>query len=135
MSVTVLISQNNDLRRVAYLKNGHVLDFDVEWPPSKFSLLSKTALPPRLDQIYWGRVIGIDSSHIFVKLDQNQIALLPLEPYFPRPNEGQNILVQVRREAIPDKGTIQKGALLTRKITLGGRFCLLHPFQKKRVLS
>jgi ribonuclease E len=60
---------------------------------------------------------------------------LPLEPSFPKPIEGQLLLVQVRREAIPDKGTRHKGTLLTRKIIFGGRYCLFHPFQKKRQLS
>ncbi len=102
---------------------------DGEW------VSSEAALMPRLDQIYWGRVIGGDSGHAFVKLSSNQTGLLPLEPHFSKPTDGQAVLVQVRREAIPDKGTPQKGALLTRNIRLGGRFFLYHPFQKKRHLS
>jgi ribonuclease G len=129
MSATILISQRNALRRMAYLKEGQVFDMDGEL------LVPEAVSMPRLDQIYWGRVTGVDSGYAFVKLDGNHTGLLPLEPYFPKLNDGQAVLVQVRREAIPDKGTPQKGALLTRNITLGGRFCLYHPFQKKRRLS
>ncbi len=60
---------------------------------------------------------------------------MPFEPSFPKPIDGQPLLVQIRREAIPDKGTHDKGTLLTRKIIFGGRYCLFHPFQKKRQLS
>lgn len=129
MSITLLISQKDHLRRVAYLKDGQLMDIDLEWSPPKVPFFSS------LNQIYWGRVLRIEPTHAFVKLRENTIGLLPLESSFPKPIEGQPLLVQVRREAIPDKGTHHKGVLLTRKIILGGRYCLFHPFQKKRQLS
>jgi ribonuclease G len=117
------------LRRTAYLKNDQIFDVDGEW------LIPKTMARPRLDQVYWGRASGGDCGHAFIKLPSNHMGLLALEPHFLRLNDGQAVLVQVRREAIPDKGTPQKGVLLTQNITLGGRFCLYHPFQKQRHLS
>src|SRR5450631_3794559 len=104
MPTTLLISQQNHLRRVALLKDGQVIDVDLE-----------TSLPhtSALDQIYWGRVIRCESSHVFISLSDNSVGLLPLETSFPKPIEGQAVLVQVRREAIPDKGTRHKGPLLT----------------------
>jgi len=129
MPLTLLISQKDHLRRVACLKDSQLIDIDLEWAPSE------TPFFPFLNQIYWGRVLRIESAHAFVKLTENTIGILPLEPSFSKPIEGQSVLVQVRREAIPDKGTPHKGALLTRKIVFGGRYCLFHPFQSKRQLS
>lgn len=129
MPLMLLISQKDNLRRVAYLKDGQLIDIDLEWPSSNIPFFSP------LNQIYWGRVIRSEPTHVFVKLTENSIGLLPLESSFPKPIEGQTLLVQVRREAIPDKGTQYKGTLLTRKITFGGRYCLFHPFQHKRQLS
>jgi ribonuclease G len=129
MPITLLISQKDHFRRVAYLKDDQLIDIDLECPPSRTPFFAS------LDQIYWGRVLRVESTHAFIKLARNTIGLLPLESSFPKPIEGQVLLVQVRREAIPDKGTHHKGTLLTRKITLGGRYCLYHPFQKKRQLS
>lgn len=127
--MTLLISQKDHFRRVAYLQDDQLIDIDLEWPPSKTPFFSS------LDQIYWGRVLRVESTHSFIKLPENTIGLLPLESSFAKPIEGQPLLVQVRREAIPDKGTHHKGVLLTRNITFGGRHCLYHPFQKKRQLS
>lgn len=129
MPITLLISQKDHLRRVAYLKDSLILDVDLEWPSLKIPFSSP------LDQIYWGRAIRVESTHAFVKLADNKVGLLPSEPSFPKPIDGQPLLVQVRRESIPDKGTHDKGTLLTRKIIFGGRYCLFHPFQKKRQLS
>ncbi len=129
MPITLLISQKDHLRRVAYLKDGLIVDIDLEWPSLKIPFFSS------LNQIYWGRVIRVEPTHAFVKLAENRVGLLPFEPSFPKLTEGQPLLVQVRREAIPDKGTHDKGALLTQKIIFGGRYCLCHPFQKKRQLS
>lgn len=129
MPITLLISQKDHLRRVAYLQDDQLIDIDLEWPPSKTPFFSS------LDQIYWGRVLRVESTHAFIKLPENTIGLLPFESSFPKPIEGQALLVQIRREAIPDKGTHHKGALLTRKITFGGRYCLYHPFQNKHQLS
>jgi ribonuclease G len=129
MSITLLISQHNTLRRTAYLKNGQIIDIDLEEPPSSISPF------PFLDQIYWGRVTRIENTHAFVKLTGNQVGLLPFERSFPRPVEGQAVLVQVRREAIPDKGTQDKGPRVSRKIVFGGRYCLYHPFQEKHPLT
>lgn len=129
MPVTLLISQHHNQRRVARLKDGQTIDIDLEWSSSPVVNFSP------LDQIYWGRVLQVKPAHAFVKLAENQVGLLPFEPPFSRPNEGQAILIQVRREAIPDKGTRHKGPLLTRKIMFGGRYCLYHPFQEKRFLS
>jgi len=126
MAITLLISQKDDCRRVAYLKDGQLVDIDLETPIPFF---------PYFDQIYWGRVLRVETTHTFIKLTENTIGLLSFEPSFPKPIEGQALLVQVRREAIPDKGTHHKGPLLTRKIILGGRYCLFHPFQKRRLLS
>jgi Rne/Rng family ribonuclease len=129
MPLTLLISQKDHIRRVASLEDGQLIDIDLEWPSSKIPFFSS------LDQIYWGRVLRMESGHAFVKLTENTIGLLPLESSFSKPIEGQSLLVQVRREAISDKGTRHKGPLLTRKIILGGRYCLFHPFQKERQLS
>jgi ribonuclease G len=129
MPITLLISQKDHFRRVAYRKDDQLIDIDLEWPPSKTPFFSS------LDQIYWGRVLRSESTHAFIKLPENTIGLLPFESFFPKPIEGQAQLVQVRREAIPDKGTHHKGTLLTRKITFGGRYCLYHPFLKERQLS
>ncbi|MGV8948080.1 MAG: ribonuclease E/G [Candidatus Paracaedibacter sp.] len=129
MPITLLISQKDHFRRVAYLKDDQLIDIDLEWPPSRAPSFAS------LDQIYWGRVLRVESTHAFIKLARNTIGLLPFESSFPKPIEGQALLVQVRREAIPDKGTHHKGTLLTRKITLGGRYCLYHPFLKERQLS
>jgi ribonuclease G len=123
MSVTLLISQGNGYRRVAYLKNNHLIDLDLEF----------SAPFPCLDQLYWGRVVQVTSSHAFVKLTQNSVGLLPLDSQ--KLHEGQAVLVQVKREAIPDKGTQNKGPLLTQKIVLGGRYCLFYPFQKENRIS
>jgi len=129
MPITILISQKDHFKRVLFLKDGQVIDVDLELPISTSPEFSC------LDKIYWGRVIHAEPTHAFVKLSENQVGLLPLEHPFPKPIEGQAVLVQVRREAIPDKGTHHKGPILTRKIIFGGRFCLFHPFQKKRLLS
>lgn len=129
MPVTILISQQDHFRRVVYLKSGQVIDIDLEWSPSKIPDFSP------LDQIYWGRVIRVESTHAFINLAENCVGLLRLESPFSKPNEGQPILVQVRRESIPDKGTRHKGPLLTRKIIFGGRYCLFHPLQKRYHLS
>ena len=129
MPVTLLISQHGNQRRVARLKDSQAIDIDLEWPSSPVTNFSS------LGQIYWGRVIHIKPAHAFVKLAESQVGLLPLEHPFSKPAEGQAILIQVRREAIPDKGTHHKGPLLTRKIVFGGRYCLYHPFQEKRFLS
>lgn len=129
MPITLLISQKDHLRRVAYLKDSLIVDIDLEWPSLKIPFFSP------LNQIYWGRVVRVDSTCSFVKLAENRVGLLPFESSFPKPIEGQILLVQIRREATPDKGTHHKGALLTRKIILGGQYCLCHPFQKKRQLS
>ena len=126
MAITLLISQKDHLRRVACLQDGQLIDIDLEVPSSSFA---------SLDQIYWGRVLRIETTHAFIKLSENTIGLLPFEASFPKPIEGQALLVQVRREAIPDKGTHHKGPLLTRKIIMGGRYCLFHPFQKGCRLS
>ena len=129
MPIKILVSQKDHLRRIAYLEDSLILDVDLEWPSSKVPFFSS------LDQIYWGRVVRVEPTHTFVKLAENKVGLLPFEPSFPKPIDGQPVLVQVRREAIPDKGTHDKGTLLTRKIIFGGRYCLFHPFQKKRQLS
>jgi len=129
MSITLLISHNKGQRRVFYLKDGQVLDVDLELSASKSPEFAY------LDRIYWGQVIHAKPSHSFVKLSKNQVGLLPLEHPFPKPIEGQTVLVQIRREAIPDKGTHHKGPILTQKIIFGGRYCLFHPFQKKRLIS
>src|SRR5579871_5130662 len=101
MPITILITQNANERRVACLKDGILFDIDRE------ELVSTM---PQLDQIYWGRVtgpvVGSSSPYVFVSLSDEHIGLLPVEPYFPKPVEGQLLLVQVRREAMPDKGTI-----------------------------
>ncbi|MBX9804871.1 MAG: ribonuclease E/G [Alphaproteobacteria bacterium] len=129
MPVKIFISKQDHFQRVAYLKNGEILDVDIE------EHASKSVPSARLDQIYWGRVSRVESSHSFINLGDHGVGLLPQEPSFPKPIVGQAILVQVRREAIPDKGTEHKGPLLTCKITLGGRYSLLHPYQKKFLLS
>jgi Rne/Rng family ribonuclease len=129
MPITILINQHNGLRRVAYLKEGHLVDIDVEWP---LPLLPQQSF---LDQIYWGRVVRSETTHVFVKLSETEVGLLPLEQLFSKPTVGQAILVQIRREAIPDQGTQDKGPLLTRKITLAGRYCLFHPHEKKAKIS
>lgn len=129
MPTYLLISQQNDLRRVAYLRENRVIDIDIDNKPFETQLFSP------LNQIYWGQVIQVESSHVFVKITKNVIGLLPLEPSFPKPNVGLAVLVQVKREPIPDKGTYNKGPLLTRKILFGGRYCLLHPFQERHSLS
>jgi ribonuclease G len=129
MPITLLVSRYKDLHRVAYLKDGRAIDVDLEYSPAHIPSFSP------LDQIYWGRVVRVAPTHAFVKLTENQVGLLPFEHPFSQPIEGERLLVQVRREAIPDKGTLHKGSLLTRKIIFGGRYCLYHPFQEKRVLS
>lgn len=129
MTITLLISHYQALRRVAYLQDERVIHIDLEWPPSK------TPSFAFLDQIYWGRVVQVGHRHAFVKVADHQVGLLPFERPFSKPHEGKTVLVQVRREAIPDKGTHHKGPILTRKITLGGRYGLYHPFQKERLLS
>jgi len=129
MPITLLVSHNDHFLRTACLKDGNVIEIDVEWSSSKPSSF------PILDQIYWGQVIQVEKTHAFIKLAKNEVGLLPFESHFPKPFIGQAILVQVRREAIPDKGTRHKGPLLTRNIFFGGRYCLFHPFQKKRFLS
>lgn len=129
MTVTLLVNQQSSFRRVAFLSAGNLLDLDIEKDP----FLPHFSAP--LDQIYWGRVVSVEPSHIFVKLTEKEVGLLPLEPSFSKPLEGQALLVQVRREAFPDKGTKNKGTLLTRKIQLGGRYCIFHPFLPKRRLS
>jgi ribonuclease G len=129
MPITLLVSRYKDLHRVAHLKDGRVIDVDLEYSPANLPSFSP------LDQIYWGRVVRVAPTHAFVKLTENQVGLLPFEHPFSKPIEGERLLVQVRREAIPDKGTLHKGSLLTRKIIFGGRYCLYHPFQEKRVLS
>ena len=129
MPVKLLINYDKNQRRILYLKDDHVLDVDFE----DFSL--NAPLFARLDQIFWGRILDMTPGHAFVKIAENEVGLLPLDPSFPKLNEGQAVLVQVRREAIPDKGTHHKGPLLTQKINFAGRYCLFHPFQKRRVLS
>lgn len=129
MPIQLLISHDKNQRRIITLKDGHVIDVDFE------DLSSNAPTFAQLDQIFWGRILDITPTHAFVKIAENEVGLLPLEHPFPKPNEGQEVLVQVRREAIPDKGTYHKGPLLTQRIILAGRYCLFHPFQKKRVLS
>ena len=124
MPITLLISQKDHLRRVAYLKDGLITDIDLEASSLKIPFFSS------LDQIYWGRVVRVESAHAFVKLTENIVGLLPFEPSFPKPIEGQTLLVQVRREAIPDKGTQHKGTLLTRKIILGDGIVYATPSKK-----
>ena len=129
MPITILISQHKDCRRVAHLREDELIDVDLEWFPAKSPQVCS------LDQIFWGRVLRVDKSHAFISLSKSTIGLLPLEHPFPNLTEGQAILVQVKREPIPDKGTKEKGPLLTRKVTFGGRYCLFHPFHKKRLIS
>lgn len=125
----LLFNQHQNQNRSLYIKSGIVIDADL------VSSNSYTADYPFMDRIYWGRVVHVASSHVFVKLSKNDVGLLPNEPSFPKLKEGQAVLVQVRREPIPDRGTAHKGPVLTQKITLAGRFCLFHPLQNERLLS
>ena len=78
MPITLLISQKDHFRRVAYLQDDQLIDIDLEWPPSKTPFFSS------LDQIYWGRVLRVESTHAFIKLPENTIGLLPFESSFPK---------------------------------------------------
>jgi ribonuclease G len=128
MSVLLLSHYQNSTRSL-YIKDNTVIDADLSGATSYASDI------PFLNRIYWGRVIRVESSHAFVKLSQSHVGILPHEHPFPSLYEGQAILVQIKREAIPDKGTANKGPVLTRKIVIGGRYCLYHPFLEKRFLS
>lgn len=129
MPIKILINHDKNQRRIIYLKDNQVIDVDRE------DFTSNEPRFARLDQIFWGRIVDITPTHAFVKITENEVGILPLEHAFPKPHEGQAVVVQIRREAIPDKGTHHKGPLLTQKIIFAGRYCLFHPFQKKRVLS
>lgn len=129
MSTKLLFSQHNNQRRALYIKDGNVIDADLCLP----SIQNNDEI--YLDQIFWGRVLSAYSTHAYIQLTKNQVGRLTVEHAFPPLHEGQSILVQVRREAIPDKGTSNKGPLLSQKIILAGRFCLYHPFQQKRQVS
>jgi len=129
MPIKLLFSYHKNYHRALYIKDDHVLDADLGWQTLQNN---DTGC---LDCIYWGRVLQVYSSHAYIRLPKDQIGILPLEHLFPKPHEGQSILVQVRREAIPDEGTQNKGPLLTQKIVLAGRFCLFHPFHEEYQLS
>jgi ribonuclease G len=129
MPIKLLFSQHKNQQRALYIKDGHAIDADLCWP----ALQNNDDI--YLDQIFWGRVLSVYSTHAYIKLSKNQIGILPTETSFPKLHEGQSVLVQVRREAIPDKGTKNKGPVLSQKIVLAGRYCLYHPFQQKRHVS
>jgi ribonuclease G len=136
MNREILINANSDETRAALVEDGSVVEFYMERPTSQ-----KTA-----GNIYLGKVINVlpGMQAAFIDIGQEKNAFLYVDDAFLPPElqnndvprfrknrkrtindlvkPGQNILVQVVKEAI---GT--KGARVTRHVTFPGRYLVLMP--------
>lgn len=70
----------------------------------------------------------------FVNIGQERCGFLPLEEHhareLPKLQTGAHVIVQIKKEAHDEKG-----AFLSREITLGGEFVLFSPFSKMVAIS
>lgn len=102
-------------RDVAVLEDGHLVEYLPDEPGAS------------AEAIYLGRVERVmpGMKAAFVNIGQERAGFLPLEERnadLPKLQTGQHVLVQVRKEAHGEKG-----AFLSRDITLCGEYALLNP--------
>jgi len=79
--------------------------------------------------IYLGRVVNIvkSMSAVFVDIGEKKNAYMPLEPHI---KSGEELLVQIRRDAVGEKG-----ATVTTDISLSGHFMVLLPNASSHMIS
>ncbi len=110
------------LRRAAVLEDGKLTDL----------LIEKSADPAYRGCVYLGRIVNYEKSlkAAFVDIGRKRHGFLPLAEIMPTlldekdkiPKRNQEVLVQVTREEV-----MQKGAMLTTYISLAGRYLVLMP--------
>lgn len=105
-------------RDVAVLEDGRLVEYLPDEPGAS------------AEAIYLGRVERVmpGMKAAFVNIGQERAGFLPLEERnadLPKLQSGQHILVQVRKEAHGEKG-----AFLSRDITLCGEYALLNPLNR-----
>ena len=107
---------------LAVTEDGRLCEYlpDAEWR----SGLSETIFKGKVERV----VPGMHAAFIRLGLDKN--GFLPLEEnshtaVWPALQSGQDVLVQVKKEPAG-----QKGAFLTRDITLAGQYVLLMPVNR-----
>lgn len=122
---TVVVNQKPTFTRLAVFHGKTPQDFFVD----KHSDLM------RLNAIHYGRVVSQSSQGAFVDIGLKRPGFLGLEKGFSTPRVGEKMLVQVSREPYLDAGESvlndhQKGAKLTRNISLAGRYVIYFPLTK-----
>jgi len=133
MKKEILINSTPEETRIALLEDGKLAEFFIDRVGSDVKKLKRIA-----GNVYLGRVEnvlpGIQSAFVNIGLKKN--AYLPLDETLPTPGKHtieerlkkeQNVLIQVTKEPI---GT--KGAKVTQKISLAGRYLVYMPFGRKQ---
>ena len=118
MSKSIYADVNSDEMRVAIVKNGKLLDLNIRRAADKKSI----------GNIYLGVVKdvveGINSC--FVDIGKGRNAFLSISDYQGDIKKGEQVMIQVNKEEIH-----KKGAKITGKITLPGRYIVLMPMEAK----
>lgn len=115
---TILIDALTPECRVALLDQSHLVDIRIERPDSGV----------RAGDVVVGRVKAVVSSirGAFLEIGDRRDGFLPFpdKPARPPVQEGEAVIVQVRHQAMAEKG-----ARLTSKISLPGRYAVYTPDQ------
>lgn len=129
--VRMIINTLGHLSQVIITENKELLDYFIEDKSDK----------DNLGNIYMGRVeqiiVGMDAA--FINIGEEKNALLHNVDILPNPDklpinklikQGQEIIVQVKKVAIGDKG-----ARVSMKLSISGNFLILLPNEKKVFIS
>ncbi|MCH4886662.1 Rne/Rng family ribonuclease [Acidaminobacter sp. JC074] len=105
--------------RIALLEDGQLMEVFVE---NRFD-------KSLVGNIYLGRVVNVvkSMSAAFIDIGQKKNAYMPLEEGI---KNGQEILVQVRRDAVGEKG-----ATVTTDLSISGHYVVLLPMSKNHMAS
>lgn len=134
MKKEILINHTPEETRIALLEEAKLAEFFVERPKAGEASLKKI-----VGNIYLGKVEnilpGIQSAFVNIGLKKN--AYLPLDETLPvegkrsieeRLKKGQNLLLQITKEPIGDKG-----AKVSERISLAGRFLVYLPLDRRQI--
>ncbi|MGM0441136.1 MAG: Rne/Rng family ribonuclease [Elusimicrobiota bacterium] len=118
MTKKIFADINEDEKRVAIMESGRLVDLHIEREDDR-----KT-----IGNVYMGviqNVVGGINS-CFVDIGTGKNAFLPISDYKGDIKKGKKVLVQVSKEAVQDKG-----AKITGKISLPGRYVVFMPTESK----
>lgn len=135
MKKEILINSTPEETRIALFEDSRLAEFFLDRSP-----LGGSGLKKIIGNVYLGKVANIVSNlqSAFVNIGLKKNAYLPLDETLPRDGKhsiegrlkkGEEIIVQVVKEPISTKG-----AKVSEKISLPGRYLVYMPFERRKIL-